>query len=600
MKKVNVLLATALTMALGSMAMNASACSTVVVGKDVSATGEILIGHNEDNDLRIVTSQYWVPAADHKAGEMITYEPTTAKIPQVAHTYGFYWTQTLHPAGYSFSDGFVNENGVIIVTNNCNDTFEENNPVVDGGVGYGIRRLLAERAKTARDAVDIAIDLVTKYGYITGGRTYTVADRNEAWQIMLLKGHRYIARKVQDNEVTYIANAFAFDKIDVNSKDVIMSPDLIEHAIKTGKYKPAKAGDYSDFSFRESYQPVKRRAADWNKDRAQTAWEMLMGKETMDQEAFPYSVKPNKKLTVQDVQGIVSGHWKREDRSSGFFHQSMRDICNVGTFESVVYEQHDDPLYIRGWRTSARPCQTPYVPFFPLAKPAEAQSFMSPDVATAEHFHATPDRFDFKADFGLYTALKTQNLVDYLDDAARADLRKVIDAQQAKWMAEGDSVMKTAQYLEKNVSADKAVAYLHQYGADAYNTSIALLEDAFNKMNPLKVEILADTLSLSAKGTVDVVVFGEKGLDVTKAKKESFVFGITYPDPNVDVNMERAKATKMQVKDVNGDGVKDLVLTFPSDAAAKHGFEGVNTDLWLFGEIDGQKKGGYDLVRIVK
>ena len=96
--------------------------------------------------------------------------------------------------------------------------------------------------------------------------------------------------------------------------------------------------------------------------------------------------------------------------------------------------------------------------------------------------------------------------------------------------------------------------------------SIAILEDAFNMMNPLKVEILADTLSLAAKSTVDVVVFGEKGLDVTKAKKESFVFGITYPDPNVDVNMELAKATKMQVKDVNVDGV--------------------NTDLWLFGEID--------------
>ena len=120
MKKTNLLLAAAFSMALGSIAMNASACSTVVVGKDVSATGQIMIGHNEDNDLRIVTSQYWVPAADHKAGELITYEPTTAKIPQVAHTYGFYWTQTLHPDGYSFSDGFVNENGVAIVTNNCN------------------------------------------------------------------------------------------------------------------------------------------------------------------------------------------------------------------------------------------------------------------------------------------------------------------------------------------------------------------------------------------------------------------------------------------------------------------------------------------------
>lgn len=86
-----------------------------------------------------------------------------------------------------------------------------------------------------------------------------------------------------------------------------MSPDLIEHAIKTGHYKPAKAGDYSDFSFRKAYQPIERRSADWNKDRAQTAWEMLMGKETMDQEAFPYSVKPTKKLTVSDVQKIVSG-----------------------------------------------------------------------------------------------------------------------------------------------------------------------------------------------------------------------------------------------------------------------------------------------------
>ena len=600
MKKTNLLLAAAFSMALGSIAMNASACSTVVVGKDVSATGQIMIGHNEDNDLRIVTSQYWVPAADHKAGELITYEPTTAKIPQVPHTYGFYWTQTLHPDGYSFSDGFVNENGVAIVTNNCNNTVEEKNPVVDGGVGYGIRRLLAERAKTARDAVDIAIDLVTKYGYITGGRTYTVADRNEAWQIMLLKGHRYIARKVQNDEVTYIANAFAFDKVDVNSKDVIMSPDLIEHAIKTGHYKPAKAGDYSDFSFRKAYQPIERRSADWNKDRAQTAWEMLMGKETMDQEAFPYSVKPTKKLTVSDVQKIVSGHWKREARTSGFFHQSMRDICNVGTFESVVYEMNADPLLTRGWRTSARPCQTPFVPFFPLAKPAEAQSFMTPEVATAEHFHATPDRFDFKDDFGLYTALKTQNLVDYLDDGARADLRKVIGAQQAKWLAEGDSVLKNARYLEKNVSQDKAKAYLHQYSAEAYNVSIALLEDAFQNMKPLKIEILADTLSLSKKDTVNVVVFGEKGLDLSKAKKESFVFGITYPDPNVDVNLKRAKATKMALKDVNGDGVKDLVLTFPSDAAAKYGFDGVNTDLWLFGEIDGQKKGGFDLVRIVK
>ena len=81
MLKSKCMLAAAIGMAIAALSLNAQACSTVVVGKDVSATGQIIVGHNEDNDLRIVTSQYWVPAADHKAGETITYEPTAAKIP---------------------------------------------------------------------------------------------------------------------------------------------------------------------------------------------------------------------------------------------------------------------------------------------------------------------------------------------------------------------------------------------------------------------------------------------------------------------------------------------------------------------------------------
>ena len=75
---------------------------------------------------------------------------------------------------------------------------------------------------------------------------------------------------------------------------------------------------------------------------------------------------------------------------------------------------------------------------------------------------------------------------------------------------------------------------------------------------------------------------------------------MTYPNPDVDLYKDRATAEKMTVKDVNGDGVKDLVLTFASDKAAKYGFADVRTDLWLFGEIDGEKKGGFDVVRIVK
>ena len=93
------LAALAIGTALGSMCFNASACSTVIVGKDVSATGNILVGHNEDNGGRILTAQYWVPAATHKKGEMIKFEEAAASIPQVEKTYGFFWSQTYDPSG---------------------------------------------------------------------------------------------------------------------------------------------------------------------------------------------------------------------------------------------------------------------------------------------------------------------------------------------------------------------------------------------------------------------------------------------------------------------------------------------------------------------
>ena len=103
-----------------------------------------------------------------------------AKIPQVKHTLGFRWTQTLAPEGSNFSDGFVNEEGVVVVSINFNVTIEKDQKVNDGGIGYGIRRIFAERVNSAREGVDIVIDLMKKYGYFHMGRTYTIADRNEA------------------------------------------------------------------------------------------------------------------------------------------------------------------------------------------------------------------------------------------------------------------------------------------------------------------------------------------------------------------------------------------------------------------------------------
>lgn len=38
---------------------------------------------------------------------------------------------------------------------------------------------MAERAHTAKEAIDIAIKLLGEYGYFSEGRTYTVADKTK-------------------------------------------------------------------------------------------------------------------------------------------------------------------------------------------------------------------------------------------------------------------------------------------------------------------------------------------------------------------------------------------------------------------------------------
>ena len=594
------LLAASVAALLVGTAMSAQACFTVIVGKDASATGEILIGHNEDNDRRILMSQYWVPAATHKKGEMITYEPTAAKIPQVEKTLGYWWTQTLAPEGYSFSDGFVNEAGVVVVSNNCGDTVEKDEKVKQGGVGYGVRRIVAERAHTAREAVDIAIELVTKYGYTHEGRTYTFADHNEAWQIALLRGHRYLARKVQDNEIAFLANSYSLTYVDLNDKEnVIASPDLVEHAIKIGTYKPAKAGDYSDFNFREAYQPDRRRAADWNKQRVQTFMKIMTGKAPEDHNAIPQSIIPKEKVTAWDIQKVMRAQSDQVDRSvTGWHLYDLRDIGNIDTHDSVVFKLTKDPLLTVSWRSNARPYETAFVPAFPLAGPADAQSFMDYKTGTRAQFHATADQLGFSIDRNVYTFVLAQQFLDWMPDLREDVLEGIEDFEKAK--AKQLSGIEERAKILATVNRERARDFLHEFNVLNYNEALGLASRVLQKAAQWDVFVTRDTLSLSDEGTVDVVLFSKKGFDATKLDPKVTEFGSAWSDGEDELNRHRAKPVKVTFKDVNGDGMNDAVITFPVKGAVATTFEGVKTELFLFTEVDGERVAGFDTVKIIK
>lgn len=593
------LLSASIAALLLASSMSSQACFTVVVGKDASATGQVLLGHNEDNDLRIITNQYWVPAAEHKKGEMLKFEDKAAPIPQVEHTLGFWWTQTLAPSGYSFSDGFFNEKGVAIASNNCNVTIEKDQQVNDGGIGYGIRRIVAERATSARHGVEIIIELMEKYGYFHQGRTYTIADKNEAWQVALLRGHRYLARRVADNEIAFIANAFSLTNVDLKDKDnYIASPDLIEHAIEMGTYKPKVAGDYSDFNFREAYQPEARRIFPRNKERVFTLLELLTGKEYKDVNDYPTAIVPEKKITLDDMKTFLRGNSKFEKRESGWHHETMQDISNIGTFDSVIYELDQNPSLTTAWRTSGRADQQLYVPSFPMGRPAPGQTYMDPKTGLQAQFHATPEQLSYSIDRPIYTFLAQQFFLDWMPKEQKAfekyrnDYEKnaVAILNQAKQDAAGLYV----------VNPEKAINFMHTFNVEMYRDALARASNLVRKLNPYQIVIDSNKLSKSSNGTVNVTLLGKKDFDVTKIDAKKTYFGSPYPDDKIELNKLRAQPTKIVFKDVNNDGHTDAVMTFGLKGVTAFGHENVYSELYLYTYVNGEPVVAFDTATIVK
>lgn len=56
-------------------------CSTIIVGKNVSTTGRVLLAHNED-DPNCVVQSHLVPRMQHAEGETIRFADGTAVIPR--------------------------------------------------------------------------------------------------------------------------------------------------------------------------------------------------------------------------------------------------------------------------------------------------------------------------------------------------------------------------------------------------------------------------------------------------------------------------------------------------------------------------------------
>ncbi|MDR3255418.1 MAG: C69 family dipeptidase [Synergistaceae bacterium] len=430
----------------------------MAAGRKASASGQVIVGHNEDNRGELIMRHHYIPAGSGATKKM-PFEKGSANVPRTGPTLGFFWTETLRPApGESFGDSFINETGLVVVSNNCFKSKEDAPDLTDGGIGWGLRRLVAERARSARDAVSIASELLLDFGYRGSGRSYTFADEREAWVFQAVNGRHFAARRVPDDHVMINPNHYSIRELNLDDpENYLASPGLVEYALKRGWYSPTRPGRHDDFDFADAFLHPDYVMAPMNIARCSFGFLEAAGVDIGSGARPPFSLRPAEPVTLSKVASTLACHCERahdldengelreSPHESGNFPEDSGAgeyvrICNGANRESIIVELREDPDETVVWSCFGSPCTLPMTPQHLGAKaiPTSFESVSAGDdgeTPDAKHFTATSAEVGQATPeiWSAYRALAGQFDADYSrrrkeTASAMDDLRRAISA----------------------------------------------------------------------------------------------------------------------------------------------------------------------------
>lgn len=316
---------------LTAFVMQGWACTNLIVGKNASADGSVIVSYSADSYGMFGFLCHY-PAATYPAGAMRDiYEWDTGKflgqIKEAKQTYNVV--------------GNINEFQVTI----AETTFGGRPELVDTTaiMDYGSLIYVAlQRSRTAKEAIKIMTSLVKEYGYYSSGESFTIADPNEAWIMEMIgkgpgvKGAVWVAVRIPDDCIAAHANQSRIHKFDMSDKDnCLYSPDVISFAREKGYF----SGANKDFSFADAYCPLDfsgLRACEarvwsyYNMFSKATGQAYLPYVQGESKEPMPLYVKPDRKLSVRDIQQAMRDHYEgtpldiTQDLGAGPFQMPYR------------------------------------------------------------------------------------------------------------------------------------------------------------------------------------------------------------------------------------------------------------------------------------
>ena len=287
----------------------ADACTNFIITRGASADGSNMVTYAADSHGLYGALYSYVP------GKYTPYMDVTewdtgryiGKIKQVERRY-----RTL---------GNSNEHSLFITETTFGGRPELEDP--KGGIDYGsLIYITLQRAKSAREAIDVIAELANTYGYCSSGESFSLIDQQEAWIMELIgkgpedKGIVWVARRIPDGYVSAHANQARITTFPWNDPDnCIYAKDVADVARKFGWFE----GKDEDFSFADAYAPLDFGAMRGCEARVWAFFRTVA--DDMDKyedyamghnpaNRMPLWVKPNAKVTVKALMDCMRDHYE--------------------------------------------------------------------------------------------------------------------------------------------------------------------------------------------------------------------------------------------------------------------------------------------------
>ena len=511
--------------------VNGFTCTDIVVGKKASKDGSVIVSHTGCGpECRV----HYVPAKDWPEGSkapvywglqdvkkpMLDYGEIIGYIPQASHTYAYFHTAYSH----------INEHQLSIGESTLSQRTELG---VDRERGEQIMTIeqamifALERSTTAEEALTLITSLVDEYGFLPScgpeSEALCIADTDEVWILEVFSvgpgwkygsgkpGAIWAAQRIPDDHVAVIPNWSVIKQIDLGKPDEFRaSSNYMQEAIDRGWYDPASG---MPFIWQDIYSPIPH---EWATSRLylfysrfcpnlkewpdKTLHNPYSGYDAYHQylediSCYPFSAKPEEKLSVQDViafqrsvfEGTIydmtadfdwyvpdgKGGMKKSPLATPFPTRDMRELLDITYRRMVSRGGYGMVAQLRGWL----PDEIGGVYWFYLDN--QHVSTYVPiytGVTEISPLYMTYDPDNFSEDSARWAIDFVDNLLYLRWQEAIKDLRAVRDPLEADFFAKIEEMDAKALELHKQ-DPEKAKALLTAFTVDCMERTVEMYRE---------------------------------------------------------------------------------------------------------------------------